>query len=789
MCLSSTMFAGNRIKTIGPVLVSIAAIGAALGIWAVNRDEVPGVGTGPSIRVELLKQAHPRPSCPNAPTAPRTRPGQKLITVLRIVNHCLAYRQQAVPADQVNHRLAELRADPGVVAADVPTRPEPTDPLPPLGPDSPVDQWALKDLHGDQVRKLWPANADVKVAIIDTGIDDTNPDLAGQVVDKAPWARLYRSGDGKHGTHVAGIVAAKDDGMRVTGLTPGARLINDQYKYGDDWAGPLKDTGEYIRWAVDHGADVLNMSFGDRDFSSTEEAGLIYAEQSGVIAVSAAGNCGEKDSANLKINKCRERNELRYPAAYDATVLSVANYAANHKRGSGSSFNSSVDLAAPGQSIESTCLMPNQPTCNESGTSMAAPYVSATAALLKARHPKATPAAIREAIVRSTRPAPGQQAGIRSDEFGTGLLDPVAAADYLDKHPTTAPPTGSEVSPDTIVTGYVAADRSVKLATAGGSTIPVEGMQPGDTAPRIAFSRDGAWFAAADGQHLTFVDVESRRQETVDCFSDQQEPPPTPTCLGVAFNDKGQVLTANDDANVLATYEPATASRLHGVRVNNTSGTGLPTFMSWQVEGASGSVTVIGARFASAGYGAFGVRPDGGTFLIGRGGGDPGVRKIAVSTDGRWVAWGTEGVCGTDSEFGLADMSHPGSSASITGPALESEALTIRFAGDRLNIGWAHMQQQNGTCSFSTDTPWPPVQQTTPRPAMGTGTFDSPATGHWSKAADSRDIVERAPSGELLYTQPTTTAGQYELWFGPAPGGKSPIQFTSTATDVVGRPL
>jgi hypothetical protein len=293
----------------------------------------------------------------------------------------------------------------------------------------------------------------MRVAVIDTGIDGDHLDLADQVVDHAPWVHDYEGDYRGHGTSVAGIAAAADDGAGVVGLTPAARLMDVQYYDANDdhLAGPSDDLGEYVRWAVDHGADVVNMSLGGPDPSDTELTAVLYAERQGVVVVAAAGNCGSEDAGKDEFwrppwdsdpNPCDKPNQTNYPAGFD-TVLSVANHTEDRKRAETSSANATVDVAAPGTKIASDCPTDDddlRPTCESSGTSEAAPYVAATAALLRARHPDATPAAIREAITASARPAEGQEQGRRNDAFGSGLLDPAAAAAYLDEHPGATQP-------------------------------------------------------------------------------------------------------------------------------------------------------------------------------------------------------------------------------------------------------------------------------------------------------------------------------------------------------------
>jgi hypothetical protein len=160
------------------------------------------------------------------------------------------------------------------------------------------------------------------------------------------------------------------------------------------------------------------------------------------------------------------------------------------------------------------------------------------------------------------------------------------------------------------------------------------------------------------------------------------------------------------------------------------------------------------------------------------------VTKVVVSDDGRWVAWSTYGVCNEQSQLGVADLSHPGASANVTGATAQGEALQIQFAGDTILAAWAPMQQGRYGC---TDPAWPPTQWQLARPAMGTGADDQPAPATWSRAGDPRTVLHRWPSGEGLYLQPATAVRNYQLTFGPAPGGGGPLDLAQV-TDAIARP-
>jgi subtilisin family serine protease len=481
------------------IAASVAGVLAAGALVVVATRDAEGSDDGgyePRIREELLDDVRPDPACPDATAGPELEDGQVWVNVVRVVDGCLAYSSEAVAATDLDDRLRELRADPDVVAADRAVERQPTTATSRRG-DEP-QQWALEPEHldGEGVRALWPADAtDVKVAIIDTGIDLEHSDLAGQTVDRAPWSQRYEGKDDSHGSHVGGIVAAADDGAGVVGLTPAARLIDVQYSRDGRFAGPSNDLGEYVRWAVDHGADVINMSLAGNEPSDTELTAVLYAERQGVVVVAAAGNCGSLEPPRLPWNddpkRCDHRHEIRYPATYP-TVLSVAAHTQDNERAGFSSANSSVDVAAPGADILSDCLTEDGDTtvtCEASGTSQAAPYVAATAALLRARHPEATPEAIRNAITRSARTDDRQPLDTRTDEYGWGVLDPEAAAEYLDEHPGAPQESGSS-SADRTVAAFRSADTDQLFVLDDGIPHPVLELGPDSSVHSIDWSPD-----------------------------------------------------------------------------------------------------------------------------------------------------------------------------------------------------------------------------------------------------------------------------------------------------------
>ncbi len=209
--------------------------------------------------------------------------------------------------------------------------------------------------------------AGVKVAVIDTGIDYTHPELAGKVdggysaITKTSNPADYRDDQG-HGTHVAGTIAAKKDGKGVVGVAPQARLYAVKVLDADG-SGNLSDVIEGIVWAAVNKMDVANMSLGAPIDSEAMKRAVRFARGSGVVIVAAAGNSG---------------GSVGFPGAYE-DVIAVAASDSKDKLAQFSSRGPEVDLIAPGVDILSSRL--GGGFASYSGTSMAAPHVAGLAAI------------------------------------------------------------------------------------------------------------------------------------------------------------------------------------------------------------------------------------------------------------------------------------------------------------------------------------------------------------------------------------------------------------------------
>ncbi len=253
----------------------------------------------------------------------------------------------------------------------------------------------------------------IKVAVMDTGIDAAHPDLV-DAIDAARDFTESAAGPADrhgHGTHVAGTIAARDNGSGVIGVAPECRLIVAKV-LGDDGAGSARGVAAGIDWACAEGADILSMSFGSPMADAQIKAAVDRAVERGKFVICAAGNDGRGDSVN-------------FPARWPDTIA-VAAVDRNSRVAPFSSRGPEVDIAAPGEDVLSSYLHGGY--ARLSGTSMATPFVSGVVALMLAKHRAeggATPVRncteLREHLRRTARDA--GPAG-HDPNYGWGLIDP-----------------------------------------------------------------------------------------------------------------------------------------------------------------------------------------------------------------------------------------------------------------------------------------------------------------------------------------------------------------------------
>jgi|GEM_PF-1162252 len=333
--------------------------------------------------------------------------------------------------ESVGDALAALRADPDVLYAE----PNYVRTLQVADPPPPNDtyasqQWGLASVRATSAWAYLQQNppaagTSVTVAVVDTGIDLTHGDFdASRILPGRSFAGGVATNlvtdDHGHGTFVSGIIAATANNARgiagVSGIWPVKILpvkVLDATGAGTVW-----DVASGIRWAADNGAKVINLSFGGFGYSQTEADAVAYARQMGAVVVAAVGN-GNTNADGF------------FPAAFPGVVGVGAVDTNPIHRASFSNYGSALDIMAPGVGILSTIPAHaagancQAPVCYSeagayyaawNGTSAAAPFVSAAAALLLAKSPAMTEADLQNTLLATAEPLG------TADQYGHGLL-------------------------------------------------------------------------------------------------------------------------------------------------------------------------------------------------------------------------------------------------------------------------------------------------------------------------------------------------------------------------------
>jgi membrane-anchored mycosin MYCP len=277
--------------------------------------------------------------------------------------------------------------------------------------------WAQQRLDFTSAWKITRGNG-VTVAVVDSGINQSHPQLAGRVANSIDLTATHNTDCYGHGTQVAGIIAAKDERnganpMPFVGVAPDVRLISIKVQAGETstYGGTLLAKG--IERAVQEGADIINVSAYNTDFPLLRQA-VRDAQRHDVLIVAAAGNTDPQK---------RDNEQAAYPASY-AGVLSVGALGPSGPLASFSNTSSKVDVSAPGDAIISTSG--DGYVGDLQGTSYSAPYVTGIAALIKANRPGLTAQQIMNRII-----ATATASGDVGSGSGAGMVDPYAALTTL----------------------------------------------------------------------------------------------------------------------------------------------------------------------------------------------------------------------------------------------------------------------------------------------------------------------------------------------------------------------
>ena len=340
-------------------------------------------------------------------------------------------------------------------------------------------QWSLNqsmdhDIDAPEAWNLTTGRGDIVIAVIDTGVNYSHPDLAGNIwinEDEIPGNSTDDDGNGYvddyhgwdfvnedneplddsgHGTHCAGIIGAVgNNSIGISGICWNCRIMPVKCFNESDF-GSLDDIIDGIHYAADNGADIISMSWGFNEYSSALEDALNYAYSKGCLLIAAAGN----DNTCMKM----------YPAAYN-NVIAVSATDEFDEKANFSNYGYWVDVSAPGTDILSTLL--DGTYGNYSGTSMACPHVAGIAGLILSKNAGLNQSQISTILKSAVDP-------VNSAKYiGTGRVNAYEAVSIgFGVAKITCPSSGTSVGKGIInITGDASADYSLLYG---------EGLYPGN---------------------------------------------------------------------------------------------------------------------------------------------------------------------------------------------------------------------------------------------------------------------------------------------------------------------
>ncbi|NBM14787.1 S8 family serine peptidase [Streptomyces sp. GC420] len=332
-----------------------------------------------------------------------------------------------------------------------------------------ADQWDLRAIGADKAAGINPGSKKVTVAVIDTGVDDTHPDIApnfsasqsancvGGVADTSEGAWRPYTSDDYHGTHVAGEIAAARNGVGVAGVAPGVQVASIKVSEPDTSLFFPEAVVCAFVFAADHGIEITNNSYyidpwlynclDDPDQRAIVDAvnrASLYAQKKGTLHLASAGNSNDDLASDAIVDDSSPDDTTPVERTIDPSkcwdiptqlpgVVTVTATGVQNLKSYYSSYGLGVaDIAAPGgdkYQIPDTpskngrilSTMPNNGYAYLQGTSMASPHAAGVAALLKSVHPKASPRQL-QAMLKAQADNPGCPTGLY-DPDGNGVAD------------------------------------------------------------------------------------------------------------------------------------------------------------------------------------------------------------------------------------------------------------------------------------------------------------------------------------------------------------------------------
>jgi len=298
------------------------------------------------------------------------------------------------------------------------------------------EQWGLHRIRAPQAWAEGATGKGVIIAVVDTGVDLDHPDLMDDSSQQYNLVQGYNAftqsaelgaeqDDHGHGTAVAGVIAALANDLGIVGVAPEAMIMPikamDENGQGED-----SIIADGIVWAVDHGARIINLSIGAESQTQVLDDAILYARSRGCLLVAASGNAANSKMLIYQMDNSSKSTQfivgdgVAYPGAHPE-VLAISAVDENDRIADFALTGPEIALSAPGSKILTSYWSKDQTgVFYTSGTSIAAPFVSAAAALLWSKYPDASAEEIKQALLQA---ASDQGLEGKDNSYGYGRLD------------------------------------------------------------------------------------------------------------------------------------------------------------------------------------------------------------------------------------------------------------------------------------------------------------------------------------------------------------------------------